>query len=190
MTVPSFCGGVAVGGIAVSLLSGFLPWHSPFEAATQAETRPQSTVEEPPVTVLPLSPPPVRIPVVADVVPTVATVRGTEPRPAKVEVATRNGNPKTLSGSGAAARRSETTATRQAQSVVFRGSLALNSDPPGAQVFFNGEPAGVTPLTLARVPAGSRAVRIELEGYEAWSASVRVVANQRTRVTRNLTPRR
>jgi len=76
------------------------------------------------------------------------------------------------------------------QSVVFRGSLALNSNPQGAQVLVNGEPAGTTPLTLARVPAGSRVVRIELEGYEPWSTLVRVVANQRTRVTGNLTPRR
>ena len=187
MTVPSFCGGLAVGGLTVSLLSGFLPWHSPFEAETQAETRP---LEKPAVTVPPLPPPPVKTAVVADVVSTVGKVRPTEPTRTKVEVSNRKGAAKMLNGSDAVARKSETTATRQAQSVVFRGSLAVNSDPPGAQVFVNGEPAGMTPLTLARVPAGSRAVRIELEGYETWSTSARVVANQRTRVAGNLTLRR
>ena len=69
----------------------------------------------------------------------------------------------------------------------FRGSLVVNSDPPGAQVFVGGEPAGSTPLELKAIPVGSRAIRIEAAGYQKWSAAVRVVANQRTQVTATLT---
>jgi len=189
MAVPSFCSGVAVGGITVSLFSGLLPWPPSSAAATQASPRPRSNVEEVVATVLPPRPP-VEIPVVAGVVPTVGTGGRTEAPRASVAATARDSEAKPRNSSDGVARTSEATATRQVQSVVFRGSLALNSNPQGAQVLVNGEPAGTTPLTLARVPAGSRVVRIELEGYEPWSTLVRVVANQRTRVTGNLTPRR
>jgi hypothetical protein len=45
---------------------------------------------------------------------------------------------------------------------------------------------GSTPLVLNNLSAGSSVVRIEAEGYESWSAAVRVVANQQTRVTARL----
>jgi len=69
----------------------------------------------------------------------------------------------------------------------FRGSLLVNSEPPGARVFVGGEPVGSTPLELKALPIGSRAVRIEAAGYQNWSAAVQVVANRRTQVTATLT---
>jgi hypothetical protein len=44
-------------------------------------------------------------------------------------------------------------------------------------------PVGSTPLVLDNLPVGSRAVRIEADGYQRWSASTRVVANQQTRLS-------
>jgi len=70
----------------------------------------------------------------------------------------------------------------------FRGSLIVRSQPPGARVSVGGEPAGVTPAVLRGVPIGSRVVRVEADGYEAWSASVQVVADQQTQVTARLDP--
>ena len=67
----------------------------------------------------------------------------------------------------------------------FRGTLAIDSEANGARVFINGEPVGVTPLVL-NLPSGSRAVRVEAEGYRAWSASLQVTANQHTRVMAKL----
>lgn len=61
----------------------------------------------------------------------------------------------------------------------YRGSLAVNSSPNGASVFVNGFPVGITPLVLNDVPAGSRVVRVEMDGYERWTSAVRVVANTR-----------
>jgi hypothetical protein len=76
---------------------------------------------------------------------------------------------------------------RTAEDVIapatFRGTLDIRSSPVGARVFINGAPAGTTPLLLENVRIGSRAVRLELDGYEAWSGLVRVVANQRARTT-------
>jgi hypothetical protein len=75
-----------------------------------------------------------------------------------------------------------------AQSGPFHGSLAVSSAPQGAQVFVNGQPVGSTPLVLKEMPAGSRVVRVEADGYQGWSAAVRVVADEVSRVTASLEP--
>ena len=69
----------------------------------------------------------------------------------------------------------------------YRGSLAFESAPQGSRVFVNGAFVGSTPLVLENLAVGSRAVRIEADGYQRWSASTRVVANQQTRVSATLT---
>jgi hypothetical protein len=70
----------------------------------------------------------------------------------------------------------------------FRGSLAVNSSPTGAQVFVNGVSVGATPLLLSDVPVGSRVVRVEIEGHRRWSSAVRIVANQLTTTIVELRP--
>jgi hypothetical protein len=64
----------------------------------------------------------------------------------------------------------------------YRGSLVVTSIPEGATVFINGLPAGTTPVALMDLPVGSRAVRLTMEGYDAWSRAVQVVVNRRTEV--------
>ncbi len=71
---------------------------------------------------------------------------------------------------------------------AYRGSLAFRSAPQGARVFLNGQFVGSTPLVLEDLPVGSRAVRIEADGYQRWSASTQVVANQQTSVSATLGP--
>ena len=73
--------------------------------------------------------------------------------------------------------------TSRAAAAAYRGSLSIGSAPQGARVFVNGAPVGSTPLVLDNLPVGSRAVRIEADGYQRWSASTRVVANQQTRLS-------
>ena len=63
------------------------------------------------------------------------------------------------------------------------GSVAIDSIPPGARVLVDGRPVGSTPLVLEDVPAGTHLVRVEADGYTVWAWTVRVVANQRSRVT-------
>jgi len=71
-----------------------------------------------------------------------------------------------------------------------QGTLAVYSQPRGANVFLNGRRVGKTPLLLDEMPAGSRAVRLQLDGYSAWSQGVRIVANESTTVAAKLTPTR
>jgi hypothetical protein len=68
----------------------------------------------------------------------------------------------------------------------FRGSLVVSSQPSGAYVSLNGRRAGTTPLVLKNERVGSRAVRIELDGYEAWTSAVQVVTNTSTNVRADL----
>ena len=70
----------------------------------------------------------------------------------------------------------------------YRGALALTSSPDGAQVVLNGKVVGETPVVLNDLPVGSRAIVVRRDGYSPWSASVRVIANQRTTVRATLTP--
>lgn len=72
----------------------------------------------------------------------------------------------------------------------FRGSLIVSSQPSGAYVSLNGRGAGTTPLVLKNQRVGSRAVRIELDGYEAWTSAVQVVTNTSTNVRAALKPMR
>jgi hypothetical protein len=69
----------------------------------------------------------------------------------------------------------------------FRGTLVIESDPIGATVFVNRERVGETPLTLPDLRVGSRVVWLESDGYQRWSAGVRVSADQRTRLSVKLT---
>jgi PEGA domain-containing protein len=80
-----------------------------------------------------------------------------------------------------------TTANRRPQ---FRGSLIVNSRPSGARVFVNGRSVGQTPLVLRNQPAGSRAIRVALDGYEPWSSAVQVVADTETRLRAELKAQR
>jgi len=79
-----------------------------------------------------------------------------------------------------------TTASAGVRRPVFRGSLVVNSRPSGARVFLNGRSVGETPLVLRNQPAGSRAVRVALDGYEPWSSAVQVIADTETRLRAEL----
>lgn len=87
-----------------------------------------------------------------------------------------------------AATPTERTAAGRATPVQtpFRGSLTVLSQPEGAQVYVNGREVGTTPVTMQHEPAGSRVVRVTLNDYDVWSASVRVVADEQNVVTANL----
>ena len=75
-----------------------------------------------------------------------------------------------------------TAAIRRDTGTRFYGSLVIDSTPVNARAFVNGQPVGTTPLMLTEVPVGSRAIRLEAEDHVTWSSTVRVVADQRTRV--------
>ncbi len=69
---------------------------------------------------------------------------------------------------------------------VGTGSIYVDSRPRGARVFVDGRAAGVTPLRLGDVRAGSHTVRLELVDHRAWTDRRYVLAGQETRVTGSL----
>jgi hypothetical protein len=71
---------------------------------------------------------------------------------------------------------------------TYVGVLTVVSDPSGATVFVDGKPEGTTPLQLQRVQAGSHAVWVAYDGYDRWTAAVRVPADSQTRISAKLQP--
>jgi hypothetical protein len=57
-------------------------------------------------------------------------------------------------------------------------------------VFLNGRSVGTTPLVLRNQIAGSRAVRVAMDGYESWSSAVQVNADTETRLRAELKAQR
>ncbi len=62
------------------------------------------------------------------------------------------------------------------------GTLKIQSQPGGAQVYVNDELKGITnsagDLRLSGLPRGSSLVRVSLEGYRVWENSVAVTAGE------------
>ena len=66
------------------------------------------------------------------------------------------------------------------------GPLTVESRPPGAKVFLDGQLVGTTPLSLPTVPAGDHALHLDLDGYRRWSAAIRIVPTAKNRVAASL----
>ena len=82
--------------------------------------------------------------------------------------------------------RPDASESARAGNAGFIGTVLVESRPSAARVVIDGREAGRTPLVVPNVRAGSHVVRIELEGYRTWTASVRVVAGERRRVAASL----
>jgi hypothetical protein len=65
---------------------------------------------------------------------------------------------------------------------AIEGSLEISSEPSGARVYFNGNPAGDTPLTLLQIPYGFHLIRVDREGYEPHEEQVQVKDSQKARI--------
>ena len=66
------------------------------------------------------------------------------------------------------------------------GQLTVESRPAGAQVFIDGQLVGITPLSLAEVPAGDHTLHLDHADYRRWSAAIRIVASKPHRVAASL----
>ena len=58
------------------------------------------------------------------------------------------------------------------------GSLAVSSDPMGAQVALDGKNAGITPFTMDSIEPGEHKVKLSLMGYDEEEGVVTVVAGR------------
>jgi hypothetical protein len=66
------------------------------------------------------------------------------------------------------------------------GSLAVASQPPGAEVLLNGIPRGVAPLELVSLPAGTYALSLRADRYRPEVRTIAVAAGQRAEVAARL----
>lgn len=58
------------------------------------------------------------------------------------------------------------------------GILFLESDPLGAEVSFDGEVLGITPLTLENIPAGAQTLTLSKRYFEPKEFSVKLIENK------------
>jgi hypothetical protein len=72
------------------------------------------------------------------------------------------------------------------RSAAFTASLLVMSNPPGAAVIVDGQNVGMTPLRLDRLPVGSHAVHVRLNGYDLWSTAATVVYGRQNRLAAQL----
>ncbi|MEO8260453.1 MAG: PEGA domain-containing protein [Acidobacteriota bacterium] len=93
--------------------------------------------------------------------------------------------PPPVRSSDTAGREADTGPARNAVQ-PFIGDLTVESVPTGAAVFIDQREAGRTPLQVRRLRAGSHVIRIEHDGYERWTTTALVPADQQTRVTARL----
>jgi serine/threonine protein kinase len=66
--------------------------------------------------------------------------------------------------------------------------LSIQSDPPGSEVWLNGEPRGKTPLYLTRISQGTYLVEIRREGYEKYTRDLQLLAGNNQSINARLTP--
>ncbi|HEX8027733.1 MAG TPA: PEGA domain-containing protein [Vicinamibacterales bacterium] len=71
---------------------------------------------------------------------------------------------------------------------IYRGTLTVNADRPGATVFVNHKNMGPAPVKVRNLRAGAHLVWIEHDGYRRWTRVVTVPAERVTRVTADLEP--
>lgn len=69
---------------------------------------------------------------------------------------------------------------------VHDGAIEIMSRPRDAQVFLDGTFVGRAPMSIPNVPEGMHQVRVELDGFSPWVASVRVKGGSRARIGASL----
>jgi TonB family protein len=69
-----------------------------------------------------------------------------------------------------------------------RGTADFVSTPPGAAVTVDGRRLGKAPLSGVSLTEGRHPVEMSLDGHQAWSGTVEVVAGRRVRAAATLTP--
>jgi hypothetical protein len=74
------------------------------------------------------------------------------------------------------------------QPTIYKGTLSVNADRPGATVFVNHRKVGTAPVRVRNLRAGSHLVWIERDGYQRWTKVITVPAERVTRVSADLEP--
>lgn len=68
------------------------------------------------------------------------------------------------------------------------GSLSVDTQPPGVQVYIDGVLKGTSPATISDLPAGSHTVRFERQGYQPLTMTVTVPDRDTSTIVTTLMP--
>ena len=71
---------------------------------------------------------------------------------------------------------------------IYRGTLTVKADRPGARVFVNRKNVGTAPVRVGNLRAGAHLVWVESDGYRRWTRVITVPAETITRVAADLEP--
>jgi hypothetical protein len=108
------------------------------------------------------------------------------PAPSPARVAERT--PITLPPVDETAPATEPPVTPLVKPTIYKGTLSVRADSPGAQVFVNRKAVGTAPVRVGNLRAGAHLVWVESDGYRRWTRVVTVPAETVTRVTADLEP--
>ena len=68
------------------------------------------------------------------------------------------------------------------------GSIAVNSNPKGADIYLDDSYEGLTPLNLTQIPVGSHIIKLSLPDYREWISEITVSSEQVSRIYVDLEP--
>ncbi len=68
------------------------------------------------------------------------------------------------------------------------GAISISSTPSGAQVIIDGAMQGTTPFTIRTLTAGTHALLLEETGYQDYTTSITITANQLSQKSYKLVP--
>ena len=81
-----------------------------------------------------------------------------------------------------------TTATLIGRTTPYEGSLNIQSTPSGADVYFNGDNKGTTPLIVTDLAPGTYTVTLRLNGYQDWVADIEIDPDEKEKISANMYP--
>lgn len=80
------------------------------------------------------------------------------------------------------------TATLVQRTTPYEGSLNIQSTPSGAEVYFNGDMKGVTPLIVSGIAPGTYTITLKKDGYQDWVANIEIDADEKETISASMYP--
>ncbi|MCJ7790747.1 MAG: PEGA domain-containing protein [Candidatus Atribacteria bacterium] len=68
------------------------------------------------------------------------------------------------------------------------GSISVNSNPKGAEIYLDDVYEGLTPLKLDNINLGQHGIKIVMSGYQEWASYISILPSQTTKVFADLMP--
>jgi len=70
--------------------------------------------------------------------------------------------------------------------ILSQGSLAIQSDPPGAGIYLDGEFKGTSPVVIHAISSGAHQIELRHDEYPSWNTNISVLTAQTVNITADL----